>query len=86
VTVRHGALATALLVAVLLIGSGVTTGAARAAEPSPGPGVLDPVDPRSEGEGPGVQGTPLEILVAVVLLGLGAAAVTLLWARFTRDD
>lgn len=48
--------------------------------------IVDPGDPRSEGEGAGLVGDPL--LVALGVLGLGALAsgATLLYARLTRDE
>jgi hypothetical protein len=78
-------LASSLLLVAFVAGIGGGP-VVRGADPSPGPGVTDPIDPRSDGEGPGVQGTPLEILAAVVLLGMAAAGVTVLWARLTRED
>jgi hypothetical protein len=78
-------LASSLLLVALLAGVGGGP-VVRAADPSSGPSVMDPVDPRSDGEGPGVQGTPLEILAAVVVLGLVTAGATVLWARLTRED
>lgn len=56
---------------VLLLG-----GIAGAAEPSLTPGFLQGGDPRSEGEGPGLVGSPLAILAGVVVLGLATAALT----------
>jgi hypothetical protein len=53
------------------------------AAPAP---VAGPVDPRSSGEGPGLQAEPLVVLVGVILLGLLATGGTLLYVRITRDD
>jgi hypothetical protein len=53
-----------------------------AAEPSPL--LVDPLDPRAEGEGPGIVGAPLAAAVAVIALGLLAAALTLVYVRFSR--
>ncbi|MEN8165543.1 MAG: hypothetical protein ABFS37_15545, partial [Acidobacteriota bacterium] len=46
--------------------------------------LLEGGDPRSEGEGPGLSGAPLLILLAVVGLGLATALVTVLFARLSR--
>jgi len=46
--------------------------------------LLESGDLRSEGEGPGLVGNPLLILLAVVGLGLATAGVTVLAARLTR--
>lgn len=57
--------------------------------PSPDPvtsHVLEPVDPRSEGSGPGIVGSPLVILLGVVGLGILSALITAAWVRLTRQD
>jgi hypothetical protein len=41
-------------------------------------------DPRSEGSGPGLVGSPLLILLGVVVIGLATAAITALVARLAR--
>jgi hypothetical protein len=46
--------------------------------------VLESGDLRSEGTGPGLVGNPLLILGAVVALGLGTAALTLVVARLAQ--
>jgi hypothetical protein len=57
------------------------------AEASPAPtGLLEAGDPRSEGEGPGLVGNPLLILIAVVALGLATVVVTLIVARLAQRD
>jgi hypothetical protein len=43
-------------------------------------------DPRSSGEGPGLVGSPLLVLGAVVALGIGTALLTALLLRLTRRD
>jgi hypothetical protein len=43
--------------------------------------VIDTGDPRSNGQGPGLVGSPFAIAIGVVLLGLIAAAGTLLYVR-----
>ena len=55
-------------------------------DPSPEPVVGGPVDPRSDGEGPGLAGEPLVILAGVFLLGVIAAGGTLAYVRLTRED
>jgi hypothetical protein len=54
---------------------------ALAGEPSPL--LIDPLDPRAEGEGAGLVGDPLLALVVVVALGLLAVAVAALYVRLT---
>ena len=67
--------------AVLLAAVGVLSGAS----PSP-TDVLGPGDPRSEGEGAGLVGAPVVVAAGVVLVGLLAAAGTLVYVRLSRDD
>ena len=65
---------------VVLSGSSVA-----GAEPSLVPvEVLAGGDPRSEGGGPGLVGSPIVVLLGVVALGLGTAAVTALIATLSR--
>jgi hypothetical protein len=52
------------------------------AEPSPI--LIDPLDPRAEGEGPGLVGDPLLAALIVLVLGLLAAAAAALYVRLTR--
>lgn len=73
-------LSSAVLVAVLLVALGPTV---MATEPEPS--VLAPMDPRSDGQGPGLVGSPLIVALGVILLGALAAAVTALVVRLTRD-
>lgn len=66
-----------------------TTGFAmpvHAVDASPSPTVVEPGDPRSEGEGAGLVGQPLLVAGAVVLLGLLAAGATLVYVRLTRES
>lgn len=59
--------------------------AALAADATAAPGdLLAGGDPRSEGGGPGLVGSPLGVLLAVVALGVATALVTLVLARLTR--
>jgi len=97
-TLARAAAVGAVLAVVLMLGPGVGRGtpAAFAADPSltpsaaPGmsapPGASGPIDPRSDGEGPGLEAEPLLVLAGVVLLGLAAAGGTLLFARVRRPD
>lgn len=55
---------------------------ALAAEPSPL--LIDPLDPRAEGEGPGLVGDPLLALAVVFVLGLLAAGTAVLFVRLTQ--
>jgi hypothetical protein len=48
------------------------------------PGILPPTDPRSEGQGPGIDGGPLLAALVVVALGVLAALATLAYARLIR--
>ncbi|HEY7970095.1 MAG TPA: hypothetical protein VID95_08875 [Candidatus Limnocylindrales bacterium] len=55
-----------------------------AASPSPEPAVGDP---RSSGQGPGLVGDPGFALLAVVAIGAGTVAATLVYVRLTaRKD
>lgn len=71
-----------MLVAVVA-SAAMTTLPARSASPEP-PIVAG--DPRSEGEGPGIMGSPVVIALGVVALGVVTAAVTLLVLRLTRQE
>jgi hypothetical protein len=83
------ALAWVVLLGSLVAMSSATTaqspGASAVPDPTPA-GVGGPVDPRSSGEGPGLEAEPLIVLAGVVLLGLAAAGGTALYVRLTRDD
>jgi hypothetical protein len=90
-TASHGGVRAALMVVViaLLLAVLVLPTPARAASPtqppspssSPGTVVIDTGDPRSNGQGPGLVGSPFAIAIGVVLLGLVAAGGTLLYLR-----
>lgn len=54
------------------------------ADPTAAPGPLYGGDPRSNGAGPGIVGSPLAILGAVVLLGVVTAGVTIVVARVAQ--
>ena len=72
----------ALVLALLLVS--VVHGIALAAEPSAGAAVVVGGDPRSEGTGPGLVGSPVLVLIAVVGLGLATVLLTLLIALLAR--
>ena len=69
-------LATALGAAAAWLASAAST---LAASPSPSPAAVG--DPRSSGQGPGFVGDPLLAIGLVVLIGLAALGVTLLYVR-----
>ncbi len=71
----------AILVAVLIVALGPTV---MATEPESS--ILAPMDPRSDGQGPGLVGSPLVVAVGVILLGALAAAMTALVLRLTRES
>jgi hypothetical protein len=50
---------------------------------SPSPTAAPGGDPRSSGQGPGLVGEPLVAVLAVVAIGVGALALTLLYVRLT---
>lgn len=66
-----------LTVATLVLGADPTAVPAR---------LLETGDLRSEGEGPGLVGNPLLILIGVVGLGLVTAAVTVIGGRLVPRD
>jgi hypothetical protein len=84
---RARALALALAIAWMVI---VSPAASLAADPaaSPDAPMVGTGDTRSEGEGPGLVGSPLLIAAGVVLLGVLTAAGTLVVLRIsgTRRD
>jgi hypothetical protein len=72
---------------ILAIGGGMMIflglpGVVMAGEPSPI--LIDPLDPRAEGEGPGLVGDPLLALGFVIVLGLLAAGAAALFVRLTQ--
>jgi hypothetical protein len=88
----------ALLLAICLLGLGgsMAVGAspspaqpaepATTAQPTASPGIIGTGDPRSNGQGPGLVGSPFAIALGVVLLGVLSAGGTLLYLRLTRDE
>ena len=83
------AVAFVIVLWLLLASSGSVVGASPEPTVSPTPaasaGVIETGDPRSNGQGPGLVGSPVEILIGVVLLGVVAAGGTLLFLRLTRE-
>ena len=94
-------LALTLCLSALASGATVTLGAAPTpsaavtlgAEPAPDAvpstpslTLLEGGDPRSEGQGPGLVGSPLAILLGVIVLGIATAALTAVIALLTRRD
>jgi hypothetical protein len=74
--VRHVRRAIVLTTAWLVVAS-------QAYAASPGPSAGPGGDPRSSGQGPGLVGDPLAALVAVLVIGLGALILTLVYLRMT---
>jgi hypothetical protein len=74
---------TLLLLAVIALLLLLAAGAA-AADPTPAPVGLLAGDSRSEGVGPGLVGSPLGVLVAVVALGVATATITAILARLLQ--
>jgi len=50
---------------------------------SPTPSALPGGDPRSSGQGPGLVGDPVFAVVGVLVIGLGALVLTLVYVRMT---
>lgn len=88
----RGAVAAGVLAAAVLAGgaSVVVAQDPTAAAPSPvasaGAQVGGQIDPRSSGEGPGLEAEPLIVMAGVILLGLAAVGGTLIYVRVTRQD
>lgn len=85
--------ASLLALSLSVLGLGAWPAVSAAADVSPAPILsvpdADPVlrgDPRSEGEGPGIVGSPLAILLGVILLGLVTAGVTIAVVRLHGND
>jgi hypothetical protein len=75
------AFSSTLVIALTLVLDGVTCAAEPAATAAAA--VLGG-DPRSEGTGPGLVGSPLIVLAAVIILGLMTVLLTALVVRFGR--
>jgi hypothetical protein len=83
--------AVGLLTALLLTSIGTSIGSLGAEPserpaPTATPSVIGTGDPRSDGEGPGLQGSPLLIALGVVSIGFTAAAATVLLLRLRRPE
>ena len=72
-----------LVVWLVLLGPSAPPAQAQGPEPSAAT-VIVAGDPRSDGEGPGLVGSPLLIALGVVVLGLVTTAGTVLVIRLTR--
>jgi hypothetical protein len=72
--------AAALLATLMLAALGMIVLAAE-----PAPSIIPPIDPRSDGQGPGLVGSPLDVALGVILLGVAVAAVTALVLRLTGE-
>jgi hypothetical protein len=83
-TKRRAAVALSVTV-VLCVVVTMLAGPVAGAE-SPSPSFITPGDPRSDGVGPGLVGSPLFVAFVVLALGIGSAAATLLFARLTREE
>jgi hypothetical protein len=82
-----------VLAAVVLLAAGRPAasaspepGASGSPEPSASSGILDTGDPRSNGQGPGLVGSPFAVALGVVVLGLLAAGGTVLYVRLMHRD
>jgi hypothetical protein len=78
-----------VIVAVVLVAVVLASSVALAADPSMAPaatplGLLEGGDPRSEGGGPGLSGSPLLVLLGVVALGMVTVLVTIVLARVSQ--
>lgn len=74
---------TALALSLVLVVAGAWPALAAVPEVTAAP-VIQAGDPRSDGAGPGIIGSPLAIIVGVVLLGLATAVITFVLARLTQ--
>ncbi len=70
----------AAALAVLFMSAGVPVLAA-----DPDPTIMPPTDPRSDGQGPGLVGSPVVVALGVIVLGALVAGVTALVLRLTRE-
>lgn len=76
-------LALLVLAAVVLLADAAFGSAVMAAEPEPS--ILAPTDPRSDGQGPGLVGSPVVVALGVILLGALVAGLTGMVVRLTRE-
>jgi len=83
--VRRVGLTAVVVLAVWFVLLGPATPAMRAQYPDASPAPITTTgDPRSDGGGPGLVGSPIEIALGVVMLGLLTIAGTTLVIRLTR--
>jgi len=78
---RHAGLALLLALIALTSLATLVIGAEPSASPTP---LFEGGDPRSEGEGPGLVGSPLLILLGVIVLGMVTAGATVLIVRLSQ--
>lgn len=88
VVVGRALLAILLVAACMALGAGASLAQApNSPDPAtPPPDLGGPIDPRSDGQGPGLDAGPLVVLAGVIVLGVVAAAGTLVVVRLTRED
>jgi len=79
-------LAMALVLALPVAAASPEPAASSPPQPSASPPILDTGDPRSNGQGPGLVGSPFAVAFGVVVLGVLAAGGTLLYVRLTQPD
>lgn len=76
-----------VIACLVALAIGLDVAVVLAAEPEASAVALVPSgDPRSDGAGPGIVGSPLAILVGVIALGLSTVLVTIVLARLARRD
>lgn len=80
------AAAVAFAVALPVAGASPEPAASPPPELSATPGILDTGDPRSNGQGPGLVGSPFAVAFGVLALGVLAAGGALLYVRLTRRN
>ena len=73
-----------LLLPLVLVASSLT-GLTPVQAQSPSPTIVGSGDPRSEGEGAGLVGSPVLVAFAVIALGAAASIVTLVIVRLRRE-
>jgi hypothetical protein len=88
-TRRHARLVVAGIVLWLVaggLGSGpIALAASPQASPPPSPDIIATGDPRSNGQGPGLVGSPFAVALGVVALAVATAGGTVLYLRLIRE-
>ena len=74
-----------LLLPLVLVASSLT-GLTPVQAESPSPTIVGSGDPRSEGEGAGLVGSPLLVAFAVIAVGAAASVITLVIVRLRGED